>query len=95
MNCIRMSCALALLWSGALAAEVGAESAPVTSRYSLRQVTAEPAPLRSSRYAVRARFAAAESAGDLREGANFTLIGKFAKGGASCSAFALFSDGFE
>lgn len=64
-------------------------------RYTLKQGSAEPAPLRSSRYSIRARFAATDRAGDLHEGANFTLLGKFAKGGESCSASALFSNGFE
>lgn len=55
----------------------------------------EAAPQRSDRFTLRARFAPAESAGELRESANFTLIGRFAKGGVSCDFAAIFSDGFE
>lgn len=55
----------------------------------------EAAPQRGQRFSVRARFAPVPSAGELREGPNFTLIGRLAKGAASCDFSAVFSDGFE
>lgn len=55
----------------------------------------EPAPQRSGRYTMTARFAREESAGELREGERFVLIGRLAKGNASCDFSALFADGFE
>lgn len=56
----------------------------------------EAAPQHGDRYTLRARFAPVESAGELREGANFSLIGRFAKGGVSCgTGGVIFSNGFE
>lgn len=66
-----------------------------TPRFTLKSSSTEAAPRQSGRYALRARFAPIESAGELREGKNFTLIGRFAKGGASCDGTTIFSNGFE
>jgi hypothetical protein len=79
----------------ARAAESSGETA--TPRYALTQSRVEAAPPRSDRYTLRARLAPAGSAGELREGDNFTLIGRFAKATANCGAggAAIFRDGFE
>jgi hypothetical protein len=80
---------------------VAAESAaePGSPRYALRSTpTIEPVASASTsgRYTLRARLAPEASAGELREGANFTLIGRFAKGAVICSAGdAIFRNGFE
>lgn len=72
---------------------------PATSaakpRFMLKSSSTEAAPQQSGRYALRARFAPVESAGELREGENFTLIGRFAKGTVSCDFTAIFSNSFE
>jgi len=72
---------------------------PATSgakpRFTLKSSSTEAAPQQSGRYALRARFAPVESAGELREGKNFTLIGRFAKGTVSCDFTAIFSNSFE
>ena len=65
-----------------------------SSRYRLTSSSSEPTRT-SDRYTLRARFAPLESAGELREGSGFTLIGRFAKAGASCDANTLFKNGFE
>ena len=76
-------------------------AAPVTerpepARLTLKHAPAiEPAPLQSGRYTLKARLAREESAGELREGGGFALIGRFAKTGASCDFSAIFSNGFE
>ena len=44
---------------------------------------------------MKARFAREESAGELREGGDFVLIGRFAKTGVSCDFTEIFSNGFE
>lgn len=65
-------------------------------RFTLKSSSTEAAPQQSGRYSLRARFAPLSSAGELREGEHFTLIGRFAKGGVSCGTSGLpFSDGFE
>ena len=83
----------------ALAAEGATETttaaSPTTSRFTLKSSSAESAPLQSGRYSLRARFAPAESAGELREGDHFTLIGRLAKGTVNCDFNAIFSNGFE
>lgn len=85
----------------ALAAEPATRAAATTaasaakSRFTLKSSSTEAAPQQSGRYALRARFAPVESAGELREGENFTLIGRFAKGAVSCDFTAIFSNGFE
>ena len=77
------------------AAEPGAD-AGVTTRFTLTSSSSEVAPQQSGRYSLRGRFAAVESAGELREGDNFTLIGRFAKGNVSCGVGGvIFSNGFE
>lgn len=55
----------------------------------------EPAAQTSARYTLNARFAREESAGELREGGGFALIGRFAKVGQSCDFTQIFRDGFE
>ena len=74
-------------------AEANATSTP---RFTLTASSTEAAPQQSGRYTLRARFAPVESAGELREGANFSLIGRFAKGGVNCgTGGVIFSNGFE
>lgn len=73
-----------------------AEAANPSSRLRLVSSTTQAAPQQSGRYSLRARFAPAESAGELREGGDFTLIGRFAKGAVICSSDgAVFRNGFE
>lgn len=55
----------------------------------------EAAPQQGGRFALSARFAREESAGDLHEGGGFSLIGRFAKTGMSCDFSDIFSNGFE
>lgn len=65
-------------------------------RLALKQAPRiESALQQSGRYTLTARFAREESAGELREGGDFALIGRFAKTGLSCDAGAIFSNGFE
>jgi hypothetical protein len=64
-------------------------------RFTLKSSSSDVAPQHSGSYSMRARFAPAESAGELREGKHFTLIGRFAKGGMNCDASTIFSNGFE
>lgn len=73
------------------------ESAPGRPRLALKQPPQiEPAPQRSERFTLKARFAREESSGQLREGGAFALIGRLAKGGVSCpSGDGIFDDGFE
>ena len=86
-----------LMSSFSLASESTASTVATTtaSRYRLTSSTTEADAQQSSRYTLRARFAPAESAGDLREGGGLALIGRFAKAGASCDANAVFFNGFE
>lgn len=62
-------------------------------RLAAQQV--EPAAQSAGRFRLRARFAPAESAGELREAKDLHLIGRFAKAGASCDASFVFRNGFE
>ncbi len=66
-----------------------------TPPLSLRTTTFERQPMQSSRYSLRARFQREESAGELREGGDFVLFGRFAKAGISCDANTVFRNGFE
>lgn len=85
-----------MLMTVALPAWSADEAPSAPSGLKLRsEPVIEAAPQRGQRFTVRARFAPASSAGDLREGTNFTLIGRFAKGGVSCDFTAVFSDSFE
>ncbi len=82
--------------SGAAESAKATEANTATSRFKLKSSGTETAPQQSGRYTLRARFALAESAGELREGANFTLIGRFAKAGLNCATSGnLFANGFE
>lgn len=74
------------------AANTNAQSTP---RLKLVSARIEPAPAAAGRYALSGRFAAKESPSEPREGRHFVLTGRFAKGGASCDAGALFANGFE
>lgn len=67
------------------------------ARFALRApATLEPAPERAGPYAIKARFAAEASAGELRENAQFRLIGRIAaKGSVACGTPEIFADGFE
>jgi hypothetical protein len=94
-------CALLLLAPAlVLAAEpatgnaTGNDTIAAAPRFTLASSSTEAAPQSSARYTLRARFDAPASAGELREGEHFTLIGRLAKGGLSCSG-AIFSNGFE
>lgn len=99
----RVGCLALLLLAPmlALAVEPGSstEAAPTpstaTSRFTLISSNTGVAPQQSDRYSLRARFAPVESAGELREGEHFTLIGRLAKGSVSCGAGTVFSNGFE
>ena len=88
---------LALAAEPAMRADTGTGARTAsTPRFTVKASSTEAAPQRSSRYTLRARFAPVESAGELREGANFSLIGRFAKGGVSCGiGGVIFSNGFE
>lgn len=82
----------------ALAAEPAptAETNAAAPRFTLKSSSTDVAPQQSGRYTLRARFAPVESAGELREGGNFSLIGRFAKGSVSCGiGGVIFSNGFE
>lgn len=61
----------------------------------LRESRIVAAPSAPGRFQVRARIALRTHAGDLGEGARYTVLGRFAKGGQACSAHALFRNGFE
>jgi hypothetical protein len=64
-------------------------------RYRAVDATLEPAVPAAGRFRLKGRFAAEESAGELREGTRFILIGRLAKGTQSCDFGALFRNGFE
>jgi hypothetical protein len=66
-----------------------------SSRFTTRNARLDDVPQGAGRYQLRARFAAPETAGDLREGGGWALIGRFAKAGASCDFDPIFRDGFE
>ena len=86
---------LALATQHAHAAEPARTPTP-TSRYTLKQARVDAAATPTSRYTVNARFAPIESAGELREGATFSLIGRFGKAGSSCGTDGtIFRNGFE
>ena len=91
----RMSILVALTLFAPLAA--AAESAAQTppSRYSVEQARIETQQ-RSEHFSARGRIAPVESAGELREGQTFTLIGRLAKAGSGCpSGDQIFKHGFE
>lgn len=78
------------------AADPATDASPSTPRFALKASSIDATPQPSGRYTLRARFAPTESAGELREGANLTLIGRFAKGGVDCgTGGVIFSNGFE
>lgn len=85
----------ALAFEPATAAELITPSDVAKSRFTLKSSSTEVVPQQSGRYALRARFAPVESAGELREGDHFTVIGRFAKGTVNCDFNAIFSNGFE
>lgn len=87
--------ALAFAAEPATSTEATTAASPTTNRFTLKSSGTEVAPLQSGRYSLRARFAPAESAGELREGDRFTVIGRFAKGTVNCDFNAIFSNGFE
>ena len=64
------------------------------ARYRLLRVEGDRSA--SGRFTVRARLAPRATAGELREGGSFSLIGRLAKGNAICAiGGALLRDGFE
>ena len=92
---LRLLAPLLLLTAPAWAADQAAPE-PGRPRLTLKHAPQiEAAPLQSPRFTLTARFAREESAGELREGGGFALIGRFAKTGASCDFSAIFSNGFE
>ena len=93
----RLALAIILLVPGlGHASDAAIEAGAGTPRFTLKSSTLAAAPLQAGRYSLRARFAPAESAGELREGNNYTLIGRLAKGGVNCGIGGpIFSDGFE
>jgi hypothetical protein len=89
---------IALLPTAPLARTARVDSAPPAphqSGFTLRESRFDAVPTQGSRYSVRARFQAEESAGELREGERFALIGRLAKTGVGCDASVLFRNGFE
>jgi hypothetical protein len=83
-----------LFASGTLLAHAS-DVAPTPSGLRLKASSVEPSQS-SGRYTMRARFAAEEKGGELREGGDFVLIGRIAKGGVVCTPTdTLFRDGFE
>lgn len=65
-------------------------------RLALRAAQLERAPEGTGRFQVRARLAREATAGELREGREFVLLGRLAKAGAAaCGSHTLFRDGFE
>lgn len=68
-----------------------------TPRFALRApATIEPAPATDGTFALKARFASQASAGELREGGRFRVIGRIAQRGAiACGTPEIFADGFE
>ncbi len=87
---------LALAAEPATTVEVIHSASIAAPRFTLKSSTTETAAQQSSRYSVRARFAPVESGGELREGDQFTLIGRFAKAGVGCgTGGVIFSNGFE
>lgn len=80
----------ALTWARAGDAE---SSSP---RYRLEASRIEPATPSSARFTVSARFAPQAIAGELREGENRILIGRFAKASVGCgTGDVIFRNGFE
>ena len=74
---------------------IATEIKPAGGGLRLKQSQVEPRQS-SGRYTVRARFAADAPGGELREGGDFVLIGRLAKGGVVCTPTdAVFGDGFE
>lgn len=55
----------------------------------------EAAPQHGGRFTLKARIAREEKAGELRQGDQFTLIGRIGLLGESCDFSVLFSNGFE
>jgi hypothetical protein len=98
-NSLCLALALGLTAPNAHAAEPApsSPSTPIPSaRYTLKQARIDATETSTSRYTINARFAPVESAGELREVATFSLIGRFAKGGSSCSIDGtIFRNGFE
>jgi hypothetical protein len=73
-----------------------AQAASATARLTLRAAQLERAPQGDGRFAIRARFAREERAGELRESGGFVLLGRIAKAGAaSCGGDTVFRNGFE
>jgi hypothetical protein len=82
--------------AGSAAEAPSPSAADAPARLSLKHVPRiEAAPQQGGRYSLKARFAREESAGELREGGDFVLIGRFAKTGVSCDFTEIFSNGFE
>lgn len=68
---------------------------PSDSGLRLKPSSIEPRQS-SGRYTMHARFAEEEKAGELREGGDFVLIGRIAKGGVACNPTdSIFRNGFE
>ena len=96
MHRIRSMLLLGCLLSNAVQAQTVQEPAR-ESRLRLRETRLDTAPEHGGRYTVRGRISPVASAGELREGDNFVLIGRFAKAGVGCgpAGDSIFRDGFE
>lgn len=66
-----------------------------SARLRLVSYSIDTAQQESVRFSVRARFQREAIAGELREGGDFNLIGRFAKAGVGCDADTVFRNGFE
>jgi hypothetical protein len=88
-----------LLLAGPLVAAAAPPPAAVETpvpRLALRSAQLERAAQGEGRFAIKARLAPAESAGELREGGDFVLIGRLQKAGAAaCGSGTVFKNGFE
>lgn len=88
MNAQRAWCLLLILAS--------APSPAANDRFTLRTAHLEASPTGEGRFRLRARLAAEERSGELRESARFTLLGRMAKAGQACAGSeGVFANGFE
>ncbi len=55
----------------------------------------ETAPQQNGSFTLKARLAREEKSGELRQGKQFTLIGRIGLLGEDCNVATLFSNGFE
>lgn len=91
----RLSCCLLLL--AALSAFASGDIDADAPRFTARvPATIEAGAQHAGRFTLKARFAALETGGELRESGRFSVIGRIAaKGALTCGAPDIFADGFE